>query len=254
MPVSRDTAVISPEGRRSTGFVLQIGRFMDFGISVPHAEFSFQPAEPRTAADPARDERNLPLKVMIAAAARGDIHAFEALYNSTAGWLLGRVRRITGDSLAEDVLAEVFLQVWRTLALYEESRGEPLAWLATIARSRSLDRLRTERRSHGGELEAPQCAQAEEVHEIGPEQLLAIAERDRLLKVSMGALSPKEQLVLGMAYFRDCSQNEIASLTGLPLGTVKTLMTRSQQKLRAALTLSQSKSRVAQNDCQALVA
>ena len=87
MPVSRDTAVITPKGRRSTGLALQIGRFMDFGISVPYAEFSFQPAEPRTVADPARDERNLPLKVMIAAAARGDIHAFEALYNSTASWL-----------------------------------------------------------------------------------------------------------------------------------------------------------------------
>ena len=65
--------------------------------------------------------------------------------------------------------------------------------------------------------------------------MLAIAERDRLLQRSMGALSPKEQLVLGMAYFRDCSQVEIASVTGLPLGSVKTLMTRSQHKLRLSL-------------------
>ena len=172
---------------------------------------------------------------MICAAARGDIHAFEALYDSTAAWLLGRVRRITGEAHAEDVLAEVYLQVWRSLAVYDDSRGQPLAWLATIARSRALDKLRSERRSHGGQLEAPTGSEVEESHDMGPEELLAIAERDCLLKISMGALSPKEQLVLGMAYFRDCSQSEIATLTGMPLGSVKTLMTRSQQKLRLAI-------------------
>jgi RNA polymerase sigma-70 factor (ECF subfamily) len=145
------------------------------------------------------------------------------------------VRRITGDFHAEDVLSEVYLQVWRSLAVYDASRGQPLAWLATIARSRALDKLRSELRSHGGLPEAPASQEEEGSHDIGPEQLLAIAERDRLLQRSMGALSPKEQLVLGMAYFRDCSQVEIASLTGLPLGSVKTLMTRSQHKLRSSM-------------------
>lgn len=181
------------------------------------------------------DERNRALKVMIDAAARGDVHAFEALYDSTASWLLSRVRRITGDAHAEDVLAEVYLQVWRSLAVYDDSRGQPLAWLATIGRSRALDKLRSERRSHGGQLDAPMHQDIEESHDMGPEELLAIAERDSLLKVSLGALSAKEQLVLGMAYFRDCSQSEIALLTGMPLGTVKTLITRSQRKLRVSL-------------------
>lgn len=181
------------------------------------------------------DERNRALRVMIAAAARGDVPAFEALYDSTARWLLGRVRRIAGEAHAEDVLSEVYLQVWRSLSVYDDSRGQPLAWLATIARSRALDKLRAERRSHGGQPDAPAVVLEEDSHEIGPEQLLAISERDRVLQRSMGALSPKEQLVLGMAYFRDCSQAEIASLTGLPLGSVKTLMTRSQQKLRVSL-------------------
>ena len=186
--------------------------------------------------DPVLEERNRALKVMIAAAARGDIAAFEALYDTTAPWLLSRVRRITGDAHAEDVLAEVYLQVWRSLGVYDDGRGQPLAWLATIARSRALDKLRCEKRSHGGELEAPCGQEIEDSHDMGPEELLAIAERDSLLKISMGTLSPKEQLVLGMAYFRDCSQNEIATLTGMPLGSVKTLMTRSQQKLRLSIT------------------
>jgi RNA polymerase sigma-70 factor (ECF subfamily) len=184
-------------------------------------------------------QRNQSLKVLIRAAAGGDIKAFEKLYNNTAGWLLARVRRIVGEAHAEDVLAEVFLQVWRSLPVYEETRGEPTAWLATIARSRALDRVRTEVRSHGGRLEAPATPDVEESHDAGPEHLLAVAERDRLLRISMDALSPKEQLVLGMAYFRDCTQNEIAALTGLPLGSVKTLMTRSQRKLRISFSAAQ---------------
>lgn len=209
---------------------------MDFSSSgQPAGACGPDHATASTRDDSVLDERNRALKVMIEAAARGDIQAFEALYDSTASWLLSRVRRITGDAHAEDVLAEVYLQVWRSLAVYDDSRGQPLAWLATIGRSRALDKLRSERRSHGGQLDAPMHTDIEESHTMGPEELLAIAERDSLLKVSMGALSPKEQLVLGMAYFRDCSQSEIALLTGMPLGTVKTLITRSQHKLRVSL-------------------
>ena len=209
---------------------------MDFSSSDKQAHpASLDDAPCPAPGDAALDERNRALKVMISAAARGDIPAFEALYDSTASWLLSRVRRITGEAHAEDVLAEVYLQVWRSLAIYDDSRGQPLAWLATIARSRALDKLRSERRSHGGEFDAPTPAEQEDSHDMGPEELLAIAERDTLLKVSMGELSAKEQLVLGMAYFRDCSQNEIATLTGMPLGSVKTLMTRAQQKLRQSI-------------------
>lgn len=207
---------------------------MDCGISPLATRISAQ-FEPRLEDEDAADALNLTLRRLIAAAAGGDRQAFEDFYNGTARWLLARVRRIAGDAYAEDVLAEVYLQVWRSLPLYQEARGQPLAWLATIARSRALDRLRSERRAHGGQLDAPSEPDAEESHELGPEQLLAVAERDRLLKVSMGALSPKEQLVLGMAYFRDCTQTEIAALTGMPLGSVKTLMTRSQQKLRVTI-------------------
>ena len=227
---------------------------MDFGTLDKQSETTnSEAADPRPAVDE-QGERNRALKLLIRAAARGDVPAFEALYNSTASWVLGRVRRIVGDGHAEDVLAEVFLQVWRSLPLFEEARGEPLAWLATIARSRALDRARTELRSHGGRMDAPAAAEAEESHESGPEQLLAVAERDRLLRVSMGALSRKEQLVLGMAYFRDCTQKEIAALTGLPLGSVKTLMTRSQQKLRVSFNAAQTATGLLHNPCSPRIA
>lgn len=191
---------------------------MDFSCSSPQAGAGGAEDFPASTHDHSvLDERNRALKVMIEAAARGDVHAFEALYDATAAWLLSRVRRITGDAHAEDVLAEVYLQVWRSISVYDDCRGQPLAWLATIGRSRALDKLRSERRSHGGQLEAPMHQDIEQSHAMGPEELLATAERANLLKLSMGALSTKEQMVLGMAYFRDCSQREIALLTGMPL-------------------------------------
>jgi RNA polymerase sigma-70 factor (ECF subfamily) len=207
---------------------------MDFSSSDRH-EVHGSLGVSAAAGDDPLDERNRALRVMISAAARGDAKAFEALYNSTAGWLLSRVRRIIGDAHAEDVLAQVYLQVWLSLPSFDASRGQPLAWLATIGRSRALDKLRTERRAHGGQLDAPCGETAEECHDLGPEELLSIAQRRSLLKLSIGALSCKEQLVLRMAYFLDCSQSEIAVLTGMPLGTVKTLITRSQHKLRSAM-------------------
>lgn len=222
---------------------------MDFGTSDTQAETGLHREDPPSATE-ASQERNRALKLLIGAAAAGDVPAFEALYHSTASWLLGRVRRIAGPGHAEDVLAEVFLQVWRSLPLYDASRGEPLAWLATIARSRALDRVRSEIRSHGGQFDASADAAVEESHDAGPEQLLATAESASLLQISMAALSPKERLVLGMAYFRDCTQSEIASLTGLPLGSVKSLMVRSQRKLREAITRGPlGAGRLPQNDC-----
>lgn len=188
--------------------------------------------------DPAQEEsvdRNHLLRRLMGPAARGDIEAFEAFYNATARWMLMRVRRIVGDSLAEDVLSDVYLQVWRRLGSFDAERGQPLAWLMTIARSRALDRLRTERRSHGGLSFAPACTdEVEQGHTDGPEELLARSRTRDSLHACIAALSAKERVVLGLAYFRECTQAEIAVLTGLPLGTVKSLLGRSQQKLRQA--------------------
>ena len=200
------------------------------------------PADEVSEVGRSRRERNAVLKLLIAASAGGDMLAFENLYATTATWLLGRIRRIAGDFHAEDVLADVYVQVWRTLASYHEGRGEPLAWLATIARSRAIDCLRTERLSHAGGACAPSSDFDEPHHTSGPEEVLSAAEDARLVQVALGALTPKERLVLGMAYFRDCSQQEIAASTGIRLGTVKSLMTRSQRKLRDVLACAKTSS------------
>lgn len=183
---------------------------------------------------------NAQLALWIQAAAAGDIPSFDALYGATSGWLLYRVRRIVGSTHAEDVLAEVYLQVWRTLATFDTTRGAPLAWLATIARARALDRLRREKVINGnssGNTTVTLDNSTEPMAHTGcePDQQLWQHQANGLLQSCIATLSAKEQMVLGLAYFRDCTQAEIASMTGLPLGTVKTLMSRSQEKLRLAL-------------------
>ncbi|HEY8360083.1 MAG TPA: sigma-70 family RNA polymerase sigma factor, partial [Ramlibacter sp.] len=141
--------------------------------------------------------------------------------------------RIVRDQGAEDVLAEVYIQVWRSLASYDALRGEPAAWLSTIARSRALDHLRRERR-HGDTLPpTPEDAIADDGD--GPEQLLWRAQQGRMVRESLALapLSERERLVLKLAYYSDQTHQEIAQQTGLPLGTVKTLIHRAQKKLGA---------------------
>lgn len=178
---------------------------------------------------------NQNLRELIAKAAEGDVRAFDDLYMATSRWLLSRVRRLVGDSLAEDVLADVYLQVWRSLRTFDAARGQPMAWLSTIARSRALDQLRTERYVHGGLQNAPETEVAELGHTHGPAEVLEMAQMRATVHGCLAALSTKERMVLALAYFGEFTQREISSQTGLPLGSVKTLMSRSQHKLRTTL-------------------
>ena len=178
-------------------------------------------------------ERNRSLRALIGRAALGDVASFEALYHATARWMLSRVRRMVGESLAEDVMADTYLQVWRSLGSYTSERGEPTAWLMTIARTRALDRLRRERVSHGGLTDAPDPdGLVEQSHTQGPHELMEMSQQRAAVHHCLSVLAPKERMVLALSYFGDCTQREIAAQTGLPLGSVKTLMTRGQQKLR----------------------
>lgn len=175
---------------------------------------------------------------LIVRARHGDSEAFGDLYDRTARWLLSHVRRFVDDGQAEDVLADVFIQVWKSLSTYDPALAPPGVWLAMIARSRALDHLRREKRAAQvlGEVQMENVARLDSPE--GPEQLLSRAQQSRLVQLSLGnaGLTPDERTVLGLAYFRDSTQQEIAALTGWPLGTVKTIMVRAQQKVRAAVS------------------
>lgn len=166
--------------------------------------------------------------------ARRSPSAFARLYDATSPWLLRLVRRLVGEADAEDVLAETYLQVWRDLGRYDPQRAPVPVWLAVVAHSRALDLLRSRqaRASHrSDEARVPGIdGEAQD-----PEAVVARMQQLRLLDLHCAtALSPSEREVMALAYFEELSQSEIAQRLGMPLGTVKTRMTRAHQKLRMA--------------------
>ncbi|WP_395689843.1 RNA polymerase sigma factor [Caenimonas koreensis] len=181
--------------------------------------------------------RDAQIAAQLAAAARGDARAFEQFYNATIRYAMAVVRRIVGDSLGEDVLADCYFQAWRNAGQFDPQRGSGLTWLLTMARSRALDRLRQEKLRHAGMNATPadESLELQASDEPGPQAICESVEASSRLYRALAELSGSERWVLGLAYFRDHSHSEIARITGLPLGTVKSQIKRAQEKLRECL-------------------
>lgn len=172
---------------------------------------------------------------LIKRVADGDQYALNTLYDSTNRLVFGLVLRILNDrSTAEEVILDVYTQVWRQAALYDRSRGAPLAWIVTIARSRAIDRLRS------GRLEQQSKESIDAVAEIrattiSPEESTFSSERQQLIRSALDALSPEQREVIELAYYSGLSHTEIAAKLGQPLGTVKTRTRLGMMKLRESL-------------------
>ena len=189
--------------------------------------------------DTARDTQHAAL---LAASAQGDARAFEEFYTLTIGVATAVVRRVAGNNHTDDVLSDAYFQAWQQACQFDPQRGNALSWFLTIARSRALDRWRGESVRHGGQCGAPEFdAQAlEDEGGIGPDTLLESTQASSRLHAALTRLSSNERWVLGLAYFRELTHTEIATLTGLPLGTIKSLINRSQHKLREAMASASS--------------
>jgi RNA polymerase sigma-70 factor, ECF subfamily len=186
--------------------------------------------------------RNRELAALVSATAKGDAQAFESFYERTIHFASAVARRIVGNNYLEDVLSECYLQAWRDASRFDVERGNAVSWIVTIARSRALDRLRQENLRHAGLSGAPDPEEAEIADEEtpGPDTLLESVQAASALHVALGKLSANERWCIALAYYRDLSHSEIATLTGLPLGTVKSLINRAQQKLRELMTGSKT--------------
>jgi RNA polymerase sigma-70 factor, ECF subfamily len=162
-----------------------------------------------------RAARDASLSSLLARAAKSDQLAFAGFYDATVGYAQALARRMVGAADIEDVLADAYLQVWRKAGSFDAQRGSPVTWLLLLVRSRSLDLLRKPRE--------------EQLDENLPDMGSAA------LHAALAQLGAKERWALSLAYYRDLSHAEIAAQTGMPLGTVKSLINRAQQKLRALL-------------------
>jgi RNA polymerase sigma-70 factor (ECF subfamily) len=186
-----------------------------------------------TAEARARDQDLISLVELVAT---GDQSALGALYDATNRLIYSLILRVLGDvSSAEEVLIDVYTQVWRQAASYDANRGAPLAWMATIARSRAIDRLRSgwqdQRRKESLEVlgDAPTNA-------ASPEEMTAESERRKFVREALNLLTPEQREVIELAYYSGLSHSEIAEKLKQPLGTVKTRTRLGMMKLREALT------------------
>lgn len=167
--------------------------------------------------------------------AAGDQTALAQFYDVTNRLAFGLVLRILGDrSTAEEVLLDVYTQVWRQAGNYSRERGTPLAWLMTIARTRALDRLRA------GRQEAQRKESLEAVADArsfaaDPEETTASNEHQRLVRRALASLPTEQRQIIELAYFSGLSHSEIAAHLGQPLGTVKTRTRLGMMKLKELL-------------------
>jgi RNA polymerase sigma factor (sigma-70 family) len=168
--------------------------------------------------------------------ARQDKGALSQLYDRYASRLYALAFRILGSpEETEEVVLDVFSQVWRTAAkTYNRDRGRVDTWLFTLTRSRSLDRLRSLQRQ-AKPVEAATEALATASSTILPEEQLLMRERRDRAIAALKQLPAEQRLVLELAYYKGMSHTEIATYTKTSLGTVKTRIRLGLSKLRGII-------------------
>ena len=177
---------------------------------------------------------------LMAAIAARDPSALGALYDRHASVLLALCVRVLRDRMeAEEVLGDVFLEVWNRYDRYRPSRGNPLTYLLTVARSRAVDRLRSRRQRDRLTVAAEDVAGLEDLRPQAPRpsplgEAVVAEQRSRVLH-ALDELAARERHALELSFFDGLSHQEISRHLGEPLGTVKTRIRQGLIRLRKSL-------------------
>jgi RNA polymerase sigma-70 factor (ECF subfamily) len=185
---------------------------------------------------PEHDDRAVELD-LLARVAKRERAAFEQLYDRYANILYATAMKfLKEDADAQDVVQDVFIQIWDKAKLYDPAKGKPLTWALTLTRNRSIDRIRAIQRRTRLRDDFEKETVADESAGIR-EALSGVdaSEKSQILRDAVGRLSPEQRKVIELAFFGGFTQSEIADRLGEPLGTVKARARRGLMKLKEIL-------------------
>ena len=177
------------------------------------------------------------LESALGAIQSGKSEGLSALYKMTLSRVLKVARSVLGSAQdAEEIACDVYMYVWNHSERYDPGRGSVMAWLAIITRNRAIDLIRKRRttisldRAPSEELSRYDVCAAE-----GPEQLFARHQANKEMHRVLARLSPVKRQLLALAFLHDLRHEDIASRTGLPVGTVKSHVRRGLRSMRSLL-------------------
>jgi RNA polymerase sigma-70 factor (ECF subfamily) len=185
-----------------------------------------------------RDDEAARDTALVRAMAAGSTDALSDLYDRHAGVVFGLARRIVSrPEDAEEVVQDVFAQIWRQAARYDEGRATVAGWLVMLTRARAIDRLRA-RQARPDEDRGQSSASSNltlAAPEPTPETATLTREQSIQIADALGALPDAQRTLLDLAYFEGLSHSQISARTGVPLGTVKTRIRSAMDTLRQKL-------------------
>lgn len=168
-----------------------------------------------------------------------DETALSELYDATVSRLFSLARAILRNPAdAEEVVVDTFTQIWQTAARFDSSRGSVMGWAMTICRSRALDLLRYHRNRERSSLQnsgSEEAEAAEAADDSNPEELLHLFEQSTVVHRALASLEPVRRNLVALAFFRGLTHQEIAAITSLPVGTVKSHIRRALASLQVEI-------------------
>jgi RNA polymerase sigma-70 factor (ECF subfamily) len=176
------------------------------------------------------------LAALIRQVARGDADAFDAVYDQVAATVFGIARRVIRDpAQSEEVTQDVLLEVWRNAAKFDPGRGSAAAWVTTLAHRRAVDRVRSVQKESDRER---RIAAAVVPYDEVAEAVESSLERERVRRC-LGSLTELQRESVTLAYYGGYTYSQVASLLGVPDGTIKTRMRDALIRLRDCLGVSE---------------
>jgi len=168
-----------------------------------------------------------------------DLVAFRALYDRYGNLVYSAALRVVRDAqIAEDMVQEIFLRIWRKPESYVAQRGRFVTWLTSVTRNRAVDEVRSRGRRFRHETASPEEQERElpASEQDDPALTAELSDQRRLILAALQQIPAEQREIIELAYFGGLTQQEIADLLSQPLGTVKTRIRLGMQKLRAAVT------------------